>query len=207
MVSRGFGIDFRVNNLFLDTAKLERTVGRETGKRLARLGGYLRRSASNRIKRRKGPSKPGNSPHAHAPGGSGLKAVRFKLDAISRELVVGIIKYTSRQNRPAPNVHEFGGVVTQAGSKANGQYRLPAGYTYDARRNLIRDAKGKFVTRAEAELLRADARRRQQWIYPRHRVQLNGRRFYPKRPTMKPTLDDAIRRGVVPQYFRGMLGS
>jgi hypothetical protein len=106
----GFKID-EVKKYFLDRRKMQFWLGKKKASLLARLGGYCRRVAQRSMRRRKGPSKPGQPPHAHRY--SYLRDyVMFAFILADDQVVVGPIRLESSDyySKPLPAVHEFGGV-------------------------------------------------------------------------------------------------
>ena len=77
---------------------------------LSRWGAYIRRTARQSIKERKGPSKPGFPPHSHE--GSLKRLLNFYYDRVSKTVVVGP-EIKSVRPTGAPNILEFGGAVKQ----------------------------------------------------------------------------------------------
>lgn len=212
-------VSFRVNNLFTEFGKLEATIGKESARALRTLGAQLRTRIKRQVRRRKGPSQPGQSPHAHAPGNSGLRRVEFKLES-NFNLVVGAVKYGKQlQDRPVPNIHEQGGtVVAQREGNVQVQFikrgrrliavsqgreiqsRLPRGLV-ERSGLLVDQSTGKFLPRGAAIAARIQMRR--EAVKQAQRV---GKvRRYPKRPVAKPVLDRALRDGVIPRQFNNLL--
>lgn len=213
-------ISYKVNNLFNDFGKLERAIGAELARRLRTVGGQLRTRLKRQVRRRKGPSQPGQSPNAHAPGNSGFRRVEFRLESDYR-MVVGAIKYGQQgQDRPAPNANEEGGRVVsrntasvpvqliRRGRKLKPSIRgkiiqtnLPAGIV-EGQNGLLRNSStGRYLTKGQALAVRKTvlARAKQQ-------SRLIGRiRYYPKRPTARPVLARAIRDRVIPNEFKNLV--
>lgn len=85
------------------------------GKRAAmnRTGAVLRLRARDKIRRRRGRSKPGEPPNSHAKGFASLRRIFYQWEPEAEALVVGPVKLTSRLPPPdgftVPEVLEFGG--------------------------------------------------------------------------------------------------
>lgn len=105
-----FKID-EVKRYFLDRRKIQFWVGKKKASALVKLGGFCRRVSQRSMRRRKGPSKPGQPPHAHRY--SYLRDyVMFAFIPADDQVVVGPIKLEGSDyySKPLPSVHEFGGV-------------------------------------------------------------------------------------------------
>ena len=91
-------------------------------------GGYGRGVYLGLIPKRRGKSRPGNPPHAHAPGNSGLRDVRFAVG--SNLLVVGHPLYVRRRR-----VRPVGKTVTELMDEGGRAVVQPTNGTsvYDAR--------------------------------------------------------------------------
>ncbi|GIW83212.1 MAG: hypothetical protein KatS3mg105_5019 [Gemmatales bacterium] len=100
-----------VKKYFLNRRKTQFWLGKKKAAMLARLGGFCRRVAQRSMRRRKGPSRPGQPPHAHKY--SYLRDyVMFAYMMADEQVVVGPIRLESSDyySKPLPAVHEFGGV-------------------------------------------------------------------------------------------------
>ena len=216
-----FGFTFKTErNLFSNFAKLEKAIGKEAAKALRRVGAQLRTRIKRKVRRSNQTSKPGDSPFAHAPGNSGLRAVEFILETDHR-LVVGAIKYgRQKQDRVVPNIHEFGGSV-HALSEEDQQIRfvkrrgrnvpfvngkavipqLPSNVKENSRGLLVDKRTGKFLSKGEAIRVRKESRKNAVGLAKR----IGRNRKYPKRPVAKPVLDLALAQGVIPREFQNIL--
>lgn len=208
------------SNLFSDFAKLERAIGKESAKALRRVGAQLRTRIKRKVRRSNQTSKPGDSPFAHAPGNSGLRAVEFVLES-NYNLVVGAIKYGRQlQDRTAPNIHEFGGQVHALNEQdqkvifvkrrgrrvpfVNGKAitpQLPPNVRQNSRGLLVDKRTGRILTKADAIRVRKQSMQNAMGIARR----IGRTRRYPKRPVAAPVLAIAIAQGVIPSYFKNIL--
>jgi hypothetical protein len=232
----GLGVEFRKGNLFLEFDKLIEAVGKEAAVRMRAIGANLRTRMRRSLKRRKRASAPGTPPHAHAPGGSGLKAVRFKYDRKDMNLVVGSIKYGDQnQSRPAPNIHEFGGSVRQfplrsiSGLRMSRSFRTgaaaktkPASYPKQRReRNQrlklppdmrIDRRSGRIRDRNTGRLItKAEYKQvvsNSSANFQKIQNDLRTRKvaFYRPRPYARPVLEKAIAERLFPRQFQNLIG-
>ena len=76
-------------------ALLKRIFAKER-RTLYRVGGYGRKVMRTMIKRRKSVSPPGQPPHAHAPGGSGMKRTYFEVYPNQLNVLMGHKKHDGR---------------------------------------------------------------------------------------------------------------
>jgi len=95
---------FRID--FLDTDRVMRKVRREQLRPLAKSAGYIRRTAKQSIRKRKGPSAPGTPPHSHE--GSLRRLMLFGFDRLTDSFVIGPLAIGQS---PVPAVLEHGGHV------------------------------------------------------------------------------------------------
>lgn len=217
------GFKFNPRNLFNDMDRLGKRIGKAEAIALRKLGYQLRKRMKQIIPRRPGASRPGRPPHAHVAGNQGLKLVEFSLEG-KFQMVVGPKKYArQKQNRPAPNVQEFGGrvqytsdqvvpvryllrgrgknrrrVPTVAGRVVN--VPLPAGVT---ERNGLLLQKGVGMLRRGPAL---QVRRNMNAARKRAAIRAGRRLSFPRRPFAAPTLRKAVRDNLIPKQFSNLLG-
>ena len=98
-------IDMRVRQLFFDSPKVLRAVGKAKRRVLTRAGAWIRQVARRSIRRRKGTSAPGKPPHSHE--GSLRRLLFFGYDRKSESVVIGPVGF---KRSPAPQALEHGGV-------------------------------------------------------------------------------------------------
>ena len=67
-----------------------------------------RRAERNLLRIVRGPARAGAAPHAHTR--SGLRFILFHVSG--NTALIGPVRFPARMSRPAPNVHEKGGLVT-----------------------------------------------------------------------------------------------
>ena len=93
---------------FFDRVNRRYKTGRDRG--LAQTAALIRREAREKMRRRVGPSRPFTPPHVHSR--SGLREINF--DVSRGEAIIGPRKFPRSRffNRPVPNIHEKGGVVS-----------------------------------------------------------------------------------------------
>lgn len=92
---------------FLDRAAVMRAVDRGRRRSLAKSGAFIRTTARRSMRRRRGPSRPGRPPHAHA--GLLRDLLYFSFDGATDSVVVGPAAIS--KGGEAPPVLEFGGRV------------------------------------------------------------------------------------------------
>jgi hypothetical protein len=92
---------------FFDRAKVQRSVSRAERRVLSRFGAYVRQDARSRIRRRKRPSRPGESPTNQT--GLLKRNIFFVYDEARRSVVIGPIRLN--RGTDAPATLEHGGVV------------------------------------------------------------------------------------------------
>lgn len=90
------------------TTDVKRAVKRANIQSLSHAGGAIRLTAVRSIRRRKKPSKPGTPPHS--PTGKLRRAIRYAVDHVREEVVIGPVSETART---IWHLHEFGGVTTR----------------------------------------------------------------------------------------------
>jgi len=103
---------------FFDVPEVMSQMDKATQRSLAKAGGLIRRHArSYKLRRKKGVSLPGSSPHIHAPSGfASLKNILFSWDAKTRSVVVGPVYFSTTLGQPVPELLEYG-------SRGSDQYR------------------------------------------------------------------------------------
>lgn len=99
-----------------DSPKIESLMDRATRRALMRAGGFIRGVAKRSIRKRRGPSKPGNPPHSHI--GTLKRFILYAYDPGSQTVVVGPKALGSAQ---APQALEHGGSVRR---KIHGHVRV-----------------------------------------------------------------------------------
>ncbi len=121
--------DAKFKLLFFDRVKVTDPAEKAALKAQSKMGAFVRRSARSSIKTKKGASRPGTPPHAHASYESekvnkktGKRVVRylfrdsilFGRDPSSGSTVVGpVLKSGGRVRPTAPQTLEFGGTTTR----------------------------------------------------------------------------------------------
>lgn len=108
-----FGVNSRFE--FATADKWERELNRIERRALFRIGGLIRIIAKRSIRKRKGPSKPGNPPHSHV--GLLRDKIKFSVDEIEKSVIVGpeFVPGASADAKPitrktVPATLEFGGL-------------------------------------------------------------------------------------------------
>jgi len=104
-----------IKDLFFDRAKVRGAVNRAKRAVLSKAGAFIRQTARNLIRRRKGTAPPGAPPHSHE--GSLRRLIYFGYDPASDSVVVGPVGF---RNSPAPHALEFGG-KTEVKSRRRGK--------------------------------------------------------------------------------------
>lgn len=217
------GFKFNPRNLFNDMDRLGKRIGKENAIALRKLGYQLRKRMKQIIPRRPGAGRPGRPPHAHIAGNQGLKLIEFSLEG-KFAMVVGPKKYPrQKQNRPAPNVQEFGGRVQYTSDQVVPVRYLLRGRGRNRRRvptvggrivNVplppgVSERNGLLLQRGVGMLPRTQAIQiRQSMNAARRRAAIRaGRRLnFPRRPFSEPTLKKAIRDNLIPKQFSNLLG-
>jgi hypothetical protein len=100
-------IDMRIKRLFFDRPKVRRAIDKAKRRVLARAGAFIRQTAKQSMRRRKGPAPQGRPPHVHE--GSLRRLILFGYDRGTDSVVVGPLGF---KRSKAPNLLEFGGRVT-----------------------------------------------------------------------------------------------
>jgi len=221
MTRLAIGFKFNPRNLFNDMNRLAAKIGKQEAIALRKVGYQLRKRMKQIIRRRPGASKPGKPPHAHVAGNQGLKLVEFSLEG-KFNLVVGPKKYArQRQNRPAPNVQEFGGAVSYTGNQVIPVRYLLRGRGRNRRRvptvrgrpvvvpfpSGITERNGLLLRRGTGMLNRSQAvqvRRNMNALKQRAAIQAGRRLNFKRRPFAEPTLSRAIRDNVIPKEFSNL---
>lgn len=105
-IGPSFQFGFDVKDLFLDRPRVVREVDRARRRALSRSGGYVRRIAMRSMRKRRGPSAPGQPPHAHE--GGLRRNVYFAYEPRRESVWVGPVAYP---NSRVPRLLEYGGTV------------------------------------------------------------------------------------------------
>jgi hypothetical protein len=95
----------RKNSLFFDRQKVQSQVSRSERRVLSKFGAYVRQDAKQRIRRRKRPSQPGESPTNQT--GLLKRHIYFVFDPGRRSVVIGPIRLN--RGTGAPATLEYGG--------------------------------------------------------------------------------------------------
>lgn len=89
---------------FIDEShRLQRRIQSKERRVLFRTGGYGRGVMRRLIRRRKKVSPPGRPPHAHKPGATGMKDVRYAVNAQAGIVTIGHPRYPVRASRAGNN--------------------------------------------------------------------------------------------------------
>jgi hypothetical protein len=210
-----FALSAKIKDVFFDRAGVIAKIGAANAKALNRVGGALRLTARRKLRRRKKASQPGQPPSVHSQDDfATLKNILYGLQGQSSVLIGPRALNQSRGT--IPGLHEF------SGQQKIAEQFVPYSYGDAMRRYGIR---GHEIVRASGIVARTriiETRGRKQaqamesedrrgvWV-PRGR-----RKFrpgadvreriakYPKRPYMKPSLDDYMPR--IPEQFRAIIG-
>lgn len=102
-------VDLRIKSLFFDRPKVQRAVDKAKRQALSRAGAFIRQTAKQSMRRRKGSAPPGKPPHVHE--GSLRRLIFFGYDKGTDSVVVGPMGFIRSD---APHVLEFGGKTTVA---------------------------------------------------------------------------------------------
>lgn len=95
---------------FFDQSKVVRAVSLAKRKAFGKAGAYVRQRDRSSIRRKKGSAPPGQPPHAHAPGNSGIKLIFFAWDQRSESVVVGAVKFDGAKGpKDGARLTELGG--------------------------------------------------------------------------------------------------
>lgn len=135
--------------LFLNRSAIANAVDRGRRTALVRGGGYVRKTARNSIKKRKGPSRPGRPPHSRT--GLLRAHIYFSWDPGSQTVVIGPAAFAKPTG--VPKILERGG---SRPSRRNEYARITNG--------VGRDSSGRFTSQAE-------------WVKMRGRVRIAARPF------------------------------
>ncbi|MDP1805766.1 MAG: hypothetical protein Q8K72_11405 [Acidimicrobiales bacterium] len=90
---------------FFDRAAIAQKVEETRRKGLLKFGAFVRRGAQTSMRKRKGPSAPGQPPSSHGGSKEGLRFILFAWDPARRSVVVGPVPF----GKGVPELHEFGG--------------------------------------------------------------------------------------------------
>lgn len=101
-------VDMKAHVLF-DSKKILRAMDRKTRNALMKVGRLVRWAARDSLRKRKGPSRPGEPPHVH---GKQLRQILYAYDPAGQEVVIGP-KGLSARRLPVPAIHEFGADVVR----------------------------------------------------------------------------------------------
>ena len=96
--------------VFFTDPSVHLEIDKATARGLSRWGAYVRRSARQSIRPRKGPAPPGQPPHSHEGSLKGL--LNFYFDRMTKTVVVGP-EIKAANATGAPNTLEFGGAVSR----------------------------------------------------------------------------------------------
>lgn len=114
----GFSLKLKnFKDAFFDRQAVVSAIDKVSIRVLSRFGAFVRRSAKGRIRRRKKPSLPGQSPSSH----SGLLRdnIYFAMDLGNRSVVIGPAKLGGGTD--APHVLEYGGDTVISGGRSRGK--------------------------------------------------------------------------------------
>ena len=95
--------------MFFDRKKIKRKTDAASRKVLSKFGAFVRRTARQSIRRRKGTSKPGKPPFSHT--GLLKNFIYFGYDTARRSVVIGPVVLAGNSGK-APSTLESGGTVT-----------------------------------------------------------------------------------------------
>jgi phage gpG-like protein len=114
------GLDMKIKSSFFDRAKVENAVNKAERKKLSKFGAFVRRNAQTRMRRAKGPSRPGEPPHAHV--GLLRKLIFFAYEPREKSVVIGPVLL--RSGSQVPSLHEFGGTTLLRNKSRDGKRRI-----------------------------------------------------------------------------------
>jgi hypothetical protein len=114
------GLDMKVKRFFLDTRKIQDPVERAKKSKLNKFGGRTRLRAQHSMRRAKGPSRPGEPPHAHV--GLLRKLVFFFYDKEAGSVVIGPVLLRSGSRVPA--LMEYGGTALLKNKDRDGKRKI-----------------------------------------------------------------------------------
>ena len=99
---------------FLDTVEVQKQADQATLAGLKKIGAFVRTRARSSIRKRKKSAPPGRPPHSHR--GDLKRLIFFTWDPSTRSVVVGPVKFESKQGGmvPAPQLLEHGGDVVRS---------------------------------------------------------------------------------------------
>ena len=101
----GYRID-EIKGLFFDSAKVQAATSRAERNVLSRFGAFVRRTARSSIRKRKGPSEPGQPPSSHT--GLLKRFIFFAYEPERRSVVIGPVRLNQKVG-DAPAALEHGG--------------------------------------------------------------------------------------------------
>jgi hypothetical protein len=126
--------------IFVD--RFKRNVRRGLNSGLHKTAALIRLEARQSLRIRKKPSLPGNPPSAHTR--AGLREINYSVVGLGAYIGPRKFRKRNRLNRPAPNVHEFGGIAIQSGTRGQKAFlkRYPErSFMYRAVKTLQRKGK------------------------------------------------------------------
>ena len=106
-----------MKKVFFDTKAIKNAVDKETRQAISKSLAFVRRRQRSSLRRRKRPSRPGQTPSVHSRDPvATLKNILFAYDASTQSGVVGMVKLNSRRSEVAssmelPELFEFGGTL------------------------------------------------------------------------------------------------
>lgn len=118
---------FDMKKAFFDRQKVQSAVDRSTRRAMSKSLAYVRTSQRSSLRRRKRPSRPGQTPSIHSKNPNvSLKKILFAYDERTKSGVVGPVllnssKARARLNKPLPSVMELGGTLTLKEVSYNGK--------------------------------------------------------------------------------------
>lgn len=101
-------VTYRVFDAFFDRDKVIAAVDRTTRKQLSKAGAHVRTAARSRIRKRKKPARPGESPSSHT--GDLRRGILFAYDGRRESVVIGPTRKNVDGGR-VPALLEFGGTI------------------------------------------------------------------------------------------------
>lgn len=102
----------KVGGLFFDSAPVLQSLREDERKVLSRFGYFVFKDARQSIRKRRGPSKPGQAPTDQT--GILKRFIFFAFDPEARSVVVGAARLSGGQKGPAPEALENEGKVFNA---------------------------------------------------------------------------------------------
>jgi hypothetical protein len=100
--------------MFFDRKEITQKVDARTRKVLSKFGAFVRKTARQSIRKRKGTSQPNQPPFSHT--GLLRKFIFFGYDSGKRSVVVGAVKISGKSGK-APSALEHGGRVSLPNGK------------------------------------------------------------------------------------------